>query len=112
MIPQRMPPAAAPIRPPLPLSWLVEAPSTAPAAAPIAASRCVWRTGSRGVLGYEPPLGEEPPSPRLARDEARDVRRTGARARDTGARPAVLYCGACARVAPCWSSLGDTNCCA
>src|SRR5205814_3924214 len=42
--PPRMPPTAAPIRPPFTLLRLVVAPITAPAAAPMAASRCVCLT--------------------------------------------------------------------
>src|SRR4029079_12322860 len=40
--PPRIPPTAAPMRPPFTLFRLVVAPMTAPAAAPIAASRCVF----------------------------------------------------------------------
>src|SRR4051812_48724941 len=39
--PPRIPPTAAPMRPPFTLFLLVTAPITAPAPAPIAASRCV-----------------------------------------------------------------------
>src|SRR2546423_12648349 len=62
MTPPRIPPAAAPMIPPFNLSRLVVAPMTAPAAAPIAASRFVFfctvvRGAGAGVV--EPTL--EPP---------------------------------------------------
>src|SRR5579884_2052660 len=55
--PPRMPPTAAPIKPPFTLLRLVVAPRTAPAAAPIAASRWVcFTTVGAGCEYTVPPL--------------------------------------------------------